>query len=172
VSAAAGAAAALAAADPPWLSPISLVWVGRILAGHQLAFGRPLLAGLHGAAGDGAARRATQELFAAATVVLAHDGGADPRFVFANRAALVLWRRRWAEMVGLPSRFSAAAAERDERAGALARALQGAIRDYAGVRVDSRGRRFRIEAARLWTLQDERGEPCGQAAAFNRWWWL
>ncbi len=162
----------MSAADPPWLAPTSLAWVERILAGHQHAFGRPLLAALPGAATEGAARRAAQELFAAATVVLAHDGGEDPRFVFANRAALVLWRRRWAEMVGLPSRLSAAPAERDERASALARALQGAIHNYAGVRIDSRGQRFRIEAARLWTLQDERGEPCGQAAAFSRWWRL
>ena len=162
----------MSAADPPWLAPTSLAWVERILAGHQHAFGRPLLAALPGTAADGEARRAAQELFAAATVVLAHDGGTDPRFVFANRAALVLWRRRWAEMVGLPSRLSAAPAERDERAGALARALQGPVRDYSGVRIDSRGQRFRIEAARLWTLQDEGGEPCGQAAAFNRWWAL
>lgn len=163
--------------DPPWLAPASLLWVERILAGHQHAFGQPLLAGLPRAPADGgttggATRQAAQELFAAATVVLAHDGGVNPRFVFANRAALVLWRRRWTEMVGLPSRLSAAPAERDERAGALARARLGAIRDYAGVRVDSRGRRFRIEAARLWTLHDARGQPCGQAAAFNRWWWL
>jgi hypothetical protein len=41
-----------------------------------------------------------------------------------------------------------------------------------GIRIDSRGRRFRIEGARLWTLLDERGRPLGQAASFARWWWL
>jgi hypothetical protein len=63
--------------------------------------------------------------------------------------------------------------QRAERAQALGRAQGlGAISDYAGIRVDSRGRRFRIEGARLWTLLDEQGRPQGQAASFARWWWL
>jgi hypothetical protein len=155
--------------DPPWLQAPALAWAGRILRSHHEAFGRPLLP----ASGVGRdPRQAAQELFAIDTVVLAHDGGADPRFTYANRAALCLWRRRWGEMVGLPSRLSAAPEQRPERQGALARARQCAVRDYAGLRVDSHGRRFRIEAARLWTLPDAGGEPGGQAAAFARWWWL
>jgi len=56
---------------------------------------------------------------------------------------------------------------------ALAEALRrGAISGYGGVRVDSSGRRFRIEGARLWTLRNEAGEACGQAAGFESWWWL
>ena len=46
-----------------------------------------------------------------------------------------------------------------------------AIEGYGGIRIDSRGRRFRIEGACLWTLRDEAGSPCGQAAAFESWWW-
>jgi hypothetical protein len=46
-----------------------------------------------------------------------------------------------------------------------------AIEGYGGIRIDSRSRRFRIEGARLWTLRDEAGNPCGQAAAFESWWW-
>lgn len=155
--------------EPPWLSPAALAWVERILSSHQRAFGRPLLAGT-GPTRD--RRQAAQELFAAATVVLAHDGGADPRFVYANRAALALWRRTWRDMVGLPSRLSAAPAQRGERSAALARARQRAIANYSGIRVDSRGRRFALEGARLWSLTGEQGDPGGQAAAFDRWWWL
>lgn len=155
--------------EPPWLRPAALAWVEGILTSHQRAFGRPLLAGT-GPIRD--PRQAAQELFAATTVVLAHDGGADPRFVYANGAALRLWRRPWREMVGLPSRLSAAPAQRGERSAALARAQREAIADYSGLRVDSRGRPFRLEGARLWTLLDTRGHPRGQAAAFARWWWL
>ncbi len=156
------------AAEAPWLAPATIALVERLLASHRLAFGRPLLA-----LGEAAPRQAAQELFAAATVVLAHDGGTDPRFTYANRAALALWRRPWAEMVGLPSRLSAEPSERGSRAATLARALsQRTVEDYAGIRVDSQGRRFRIEAARIWTLQDGDGRPCGQAAAFSRWWWI
>jgi hypothetical protein len=76
-------------------------------------------------------------------------------------------------MVGMPSRLTAEPGERAERAQALGRAQRlAAIDDYAGIRIDSRGRRFRIEGARLWTLLDERGRPLGQAASFARWWWL
>ncbi len=155
--------------EPPWLTPAALAWVERILVSHQRAFGRPLLAGT-GPTRD--RRQAAQELFAAATVVLAHDGGADPRFVYANGAALRLWQRPWLEMVGLPSRLSAPPAQRHERAAALAQARQEAIANYSGIRVDSRGRRFRLEGARLWSLHHGADRTDGQAACFSRWHWL
>jgi len=106
-------------------------------------------------------------------VVLAHDGSPDPRLTYANAAALSLWGRSWDVMVGMPSRLTAEPEERASRAAALATALrQDAIAGYGGVRIDSRGRRFQIANARLWTLRDAQGQPCGQAAAFSSWWWL
>jgi len=55
----------------------------------------------------------------------------------------------------------------------LARALRReAIEGYGGIRIDSSGRRFRIQGARLWTLRNTEGCPCGQAAAFKSWWWV
>lgn len=163
--------------DPPWLSPQACALAEWILASHRHLFGRPLLAGSrHGAIGDDGAtvsRSAAQELFAATICVLAHDGGEDPRLIYANRSALVLWGRRWGEMVGMPSRLTAAPGERPARRAMLTAALrQEAITGYGGVRVDRSGRRFRIEGARLWTVRDGAGAPCGQAAAFGRWWWL
>lgn len=157
--------------DPPWLSPASIALAERILVSHSPAFGGPLLAGV----GSGrSARQRAQELFAASVVVLAHDGGQDPRLLYANRAALRLWRRRWGEMVGMPSRLTAAPQERPDRAVALEKVRSGgAIRGYGGVRVDRAGRRFRIEGARLWNLEMPReGGGGGQAAAFSRWWWI
>lgn len=155
---------------PPWLSEAAIATAGRLLAGHRLAFGQPLLAGVqHGRS----ALQAAQELFVASTVVLAHDGSVDPRLIYANRAALLLWRRPWSAMVGLPSRLTAEPAERQSRAFALEQARRRqALTGYAGVRIDSSGRRFRIQKARLWTLRDGDGQPCGQAAAFATWWWL
>ncbi|MEB3332941.1 MAG: MEKHLA domain-containing protein [Synechococcaceae cyanobacterium] len=158
------------AADPGWLTPRSLEVAACILRSHQLAFGRPLLP-VRASSLD--RRQRAQELFQAPLVLLAHDGGEDPRLVWANREALRLWRRRWDTMVGLPSRLTAEPQWRRERAEALQRARRlEAIEGYAGVRVDSDGRRFRIEGARLWTLRDPAAAPCGQAAAFGRWWWL
>ncbi|MDM7951897.1 MAG: MEKHLA domain-containing protein [Cyanobium sp. CZS 25K] len=155
---------------PPWLSDSAIATAGRLIRGHRLAFDRPLLAGVESGRSP---LQAAQELFVAATVVLAHDGSADPRLIYANRAALLLWHRPWSAMVGLPSRLTAEPAERRSRAHALERARhRQALEGYAGIRIDSGGRRFRIENARLWTLREPGGLPCGQAAAFANWWWL
>lgn len=111
-------------------------------------------------------------------MVLAHDGAPldqdeGPRLIYANRAALRLWRRDWAAMVGLPSSLTAEPAERASRQQALACAQQQqAIANYSGIRIDSQGRRFAITGARIWTLRDTHGQPCGQAAAFGDWHWL
>lgn len=172
-----------ARAAAPWLSPAAQTAASRILTSHRRAYGRPLLAGLPA---DATRQQWAQALFVAETVVLAHDGAdptgdPGPRLIYANRAALGLWRRPWAELVGMPSRLTAEPGERAGRAHVLAGVRrQQAIRDYSGVRVDSQGRRFRIAAARVWTLwsgeasgdPDGGGEPCGQAAAFSHWWWL
>jgi hypothetical protein len=186
------AAAETAAAEPPaaapsasetadqpaaaaWLTAAAITSACRILDSHQRVFERPLIA--EPAGGLVPVQRA-QALFSSERLVLAHDGAdpagdPGPRLIYANRAALRLWRRPWHAMVGMPSRLTAEPGERAERAQALGRAQRlAAIDDYAGIRVDSRGRRFRIEGARLWTLLDERGRPLGQAASFARWWWL
>jgi hypothetical protein len=157
-----------------------------LCASHQLGFGRPLIAAAHPATAANLAapdpRLLAQELFAAATVVLAHDGAdptgdPGPRLIYANRAALQLWRRPWAELVGMPSRLTAEPAERAGRARALASVQrQHAITNYTGVRIDSQGRRFQIRGARVWTLwrpgASGTPEPCGQAAAFSAWHWF
>jgi len=159
----------LGASEAPWLTAASLANAELILRSHLRTWGSPLVP-LRPAS---PARLQAQELFTTATVVLAHDGAEDPRLIYANRAALTLWRRDWSAMVGLPSRLTAEPAERRGRAGALAEALRrGAIAGYGGVRVDSGGRRFRIENTRLWTLGDGTGQACGQAACFESWWWL
>ena len=155
----------------PWLTPEVQRIASRIVASHALGFGQPLLARVDPV-------HLARELFQLDTVVLAHDGadpGGDPgpRLIYANAAALRLWRRPWGGQIGLPSRLTAEPQERTGRARMLHTALeQHAIRGYCGIRIDSRGRRFQIRNARLWTLRDEAGVPCGQAAAFSEWWWL
>ena len=123
-------------------------------------------------------RLRAQELFAASDVVLAHDGGdpsldPGPRLIYANAAALRLWRRSWGELVGMPSRLTAEPEQRLTRSEALERArVSGGIRGYSGIRIDSQGRRFQIVGARIWSLIAVDGAVCGQAAAFENWWWL
>lgn len=164
-----------APAAAPWLSPGAIATANRILHSHALAFGTPLIASLPG---DATPEQWAQALFAAERVVLAHDGAnpADdpgPRLIYANRAALRLWQRNWFELVGMPSRLTAEPAARQERTRALLQAQsQQAIANYGGIRIDSQGRRFRIDGAKVFSLCNAAGEPCGQAACFSRWYWI
>jgi hypothetical protein len=193
----------LSADNPAWLTPAAIRLACCIAWSHSQAFGRPLLAspatraarpaagiaaqasdqgndqgGDQGSEQGSEQRLLAQELFATDTVVLAHDGapldaGEGPRLIYANRAALRLWRRNWGSMVGMPSSRTAEPSARTERQQALAAALQQlAISNYSGIRIDSAGRRFAINSARIWTLIDTSGQPCGQAAAFSDWHWL
>ncbi|MFM7235607.1 MAG: MEKHLA domain-containing protein [Cyanobium sp.] len=141
-----------------------------LLKSYREAFGSSLMARIGNRNDE---RLQAQELFAADLAVLAHDGAADPRLIYANATALRLWRRSWGEMVGMPSRLTAEREERNGRAKALVQAQQqGALMGYGGTRVDAQGRRFWIEGARLWTLRGQEGEEQGQAARFASWWWL
>ncbi|NBQ22250.1 MAG: MEKHLA domain-containing protein [Synechococcaceae bacterium WB6_3B_236] len=156
---------AAATNDPPWLSPQILGLTSLVLDSHQRLYGQPLLR----AQGS---RLAAQELFVLDRVVLCHDGSADPRFIYANRAALQLFKRSWPQMVGLPSRLSARQQHHLDRRQALEKARrQEALTGYGGERVDSQGRRFQIRNARLWNLLDEERHYRGQAACFGNWWW-
>ncbi|MGA1304247.1 MAG: MEKHLA domain-containing protein [Cyanobium sp.] len=153
--------------EPPWLEPPALEVVALILESHNLAFGHPLIAGT---AFHRNLRLAAQEVFAADQAVLAHDDSEDPRLIYANSAAIQLWRRPWAEMIGLPSRLTAEPKEQGARAKALASAKQqDALAGYTGIRVDTEGRRFRIEGARVWSFRDAGGKGRGQAATFSSW---
>lgn len=101
-------------------------------------------------------------------VILSHDGGDDPAFVYANRAAARLWRMPIDELVGMPSRLSAPSEHRDSRASMLEEAAEtGVLRGYRGERVAKDGTRFVIEGATLWTVDYPDGP--GQAVVFRDW---
>ena len=103
-------------------------------------------------------------------VVLAHDGGADPRFIYANERAQACFEYAADELIGLPSRLSAEAPERAERQRLLDRVSRdGFIADYSGIRIAKSGRRFQIANAIVWQLIDENGTRHGQAATFSEW---
>lgn len=109
-------------------------------------------------------------LYEAPMVILAHDTAADPVFFYGNLAAQQLFELGWAELVALPSRYSAEPVAREERQRLLDLVTrQGYIDNYAGVRIAKSGKRFRIEHATVWNLQGKDGQVLGQAAAFNHW---
>ena len=113
---------------------------------------------------------AADALFHAPFVVLSHDAAPDPILTYGNRQALELFELTWEELIQMPSRLTAEAPDRAERARLLAQvAAQRFIDDYSGVRISRTGQRFRIERATVWNLTDDRGQVCGQAATFREW---
>lgn len=132
-----------------------------IAASYRRLTGHDLVAG-----GDDTA----DVLWFARQVIVAHGTEDDPRFFFANRAALDRFETTLDAFIGLPSRLSAEAPQRGERQALLDRVSRdGFIADYAGVRISAKGRRFRIAAATVWNLIDDHGAVHGQAAAFDQW---
>jgi hypothetical protein len=109
-------------------------------------------------------------LWSAPIVIVAHDTAPDPIFFFGNVRALALFETTPENFTAMPSRLSAEAELREERARLMARVTQGDfIDDYSGIRISATGRRFRIHRATVWNLVDAAGRLHGQAAAFSDW---
>src|SRR5580658_4027525 len=143
-----------------------------VVAAHTLCLarsfkkwtGRDLLPGNFSAA------ELAEKIFNAPFVVVSHGTQADPILNYGNRAALTLWEISWEEFTRTPSRLTAEAPNREERARLLeAVTRQGFSDNYSGIRISKNGRRFEISRAIVWNLVSEAGEPCGQAATFSEW---
>ncbi|KQX52137.1 MULTISPECIES: MEKHLA domain-containing protein [unclassified Ensifer] len=102
--------------------------------------------------------------------LLAHDRSDDPRFFYANKTAQACFGYSWQEFIGMPSRLSAEAPNREERQRLLdSVSTKGFIDSYRGLRIAKSGRRFWIENAIVWQLVRANGEHAGQAAMFHSW---
>lgn len=109
-----------------------------------------------------------EQLYEAPYILLSHGTQADPIFNFGNQAALQLFELTWTELTQLPSRFSAEAPNREERARLLDQVNRfGFIDNYQGVRISSSGKRFLIRQATVWNLYDDEDNYRGQAACFS-----
>lgn len=114
--------------------------------------------------------QASESLFRAPFVVLSHDNREDPVFTYGNETALRLFELDWSALVRMPSRFSAEAPNREERARLLLEvSRKGFIHNYEGVRISRKGVRFRVRNAVVWNLLDGSGAKVGQAATFSQW---
>jgi hypothetical protein len=112
----------------------------------------------------------SQKVFEAPFVIVSHDTEDDPILNYGNRTALALWEMSWEELARTPSRLTAEAPNRDERARLLEVVTRrGFIDDYSGIRISKTGRRFCISHATVWNLLAEDDKPRGQAAMFDRW---
>jgi hypothetical protein len=120
--------------------------------------------------GNFSAAELAEKIFNAPFVVVSHGTQADPILNYGNRAALALWEMSWDDSTRTPSRLTAEAPNREERARLLEEVTRKGFSDnYSGVRISKNGRRFEIFRATVWNLVSETGEYCGQAATFSEW---
>lgn len=120
--------------------------------------------------GNFSAAEFSEKLFHAPFVQVSHGTEADPILNYGNATALALWEMPWAELTQIPSRLTAEAPNREERARLLdAVTARGFIDDYSGIRISKSGRRFKISQATVWNLLDAHGNFYGQAAMFSHW---
>ena len=114
-----------------------------------------------------------RDLFLSPFVVAASNDKADPLLIYGNQKAMDLWELPWNEFTRMPARKTAEPVEQADRARFLAEVRkEGFVKDYAGIRISSAGRRFRIRQATVWNLLDDGGRYCGQAVTFDQWEYL
>jgi hypothetical protein len=157
----------------PWLAADRCRHARRLVTSFQAKTGQLLLPEWGEGDLEQSDETIAQQLFGASKIIVSHGGEVDPILNYGNGAALRLWELDWVSFVQTPSRLTAEPVERADRELLLAEAkLRGYIKDYRGVRISSTGRRFWIEDVVLWTVTDELGQDCGQAACFDRWRYL
>ena len=150
-----------------WQSPFVIAHTQCLVRSYRHFTGKDLLPGVDD---PGALARAVYE---APFVLVSHGTEADPVLNYGNAAAQALWEMSWEQLTKTPSRFTAEAPNREERARLLAQvSAHGFIGNYAGIRISSTGRRFRIHQAIVWNLINEISQICGQAATFENWEYL
>jgi len=148
----------------PWQDPSVIAQTQLIARSLKQWTGRDLLPGEFSPA-DFAER-----VFHAPFVLVSHGTETDPVLNYGNQNALKLWDMSWDELTSTPSRLTAEAPNREERARLLsAVTANGHIDNYTGIRIAKTGRRFRITKALVWNLLDEHRRHSGQAAMFEHW---
>jgi hypothetical protein len=148
----------------PWQTPTAIEQIQTITRSLKHFTGRDLLPGEYSAIA------LAEKVFHAPFVLVSHGTEADPVLNYGNATALALWEMSWDELTRTPSRLTAEAPNREERARLLATVTQhGYIDNYSGIRISKNGRRFRITRATVWNLLARDCKPAGQAAMFSQW---
>lgn len=111
-------------------------------------------------------------LWNAPFAILAHNNNEDPTFEYGNKAALDLFECEWSELIGTPSRESAAPDKeiQEDRSALLAQALEkGYVDDYEGWRKSFKGKPFKVSNATIFNIESPGGAAVGQGAVLRQW---
>jgi len=151
---------------PIWKQPEIMRWSEVLATSYRRLIGEELID-----ADD--LGQLSHDLFHAPFVLVSHGTQTDPIFNYANQTALQLWGLNWNEFTRTPSASVTQPDEIEDRALMLKQAAeQGYIDNCEGTRIAKTGKKFLIKQVRLWNLEDEKGDRCGQAATFPNWQWL
>ena len=115
-------------------------------------------------------RQDAEGLFLANFAVMSHGVESDPLLNYANKFALNLWGFDPLILISTPSRLTAEPKAQNERDRILKETQRkGFFKNYEGVRISAKGRRFIISNVTIWNVSGTCGEPLGQAATFRNW---
>lgn len=121
---------------------------------------------------DGDLSQISRLLFEAPFAVLAHDAADEPRFNYANQAALDLFEGTWDEVIGMESRKSAdpeAEAQEDRQKLLKDTEEKGCSTGFSVWRRSLKGNRFQMHDAELWNVEAPTGKRVGQAVLVSHW---
>lgn len=150
--------------QPEWATPVMLAWCQNLLDSYVFWVKKELISRC------GTSFDQAQRLFNSPFVVASHGIQKDPILNYGNQVALDLWEMDWTQFTQTPSRLTAEPVNREERARMLSQARkQGYLSDYRGIRISSSGKRFSVEQATIWDIQNSEGEVLGQGATFSTW---
>lgn len=150
--------------QPDWATPFMLTWCQYLLDSYAFWVKKELVIR------SGTSFEQAECLFNSPFVVASHGMQEDPVLNYGNRVALDLWEMDWEQFTQTPSRLTAEPVNREARARMLSQAKkQGYISDYSGIRISNTGKRFWVEQAIIWTIQNPDGGVLGQGATFSTW---
>lgn len=149
--------------ESDWTNPLALTWRQYLLDSYVHWAGKELIS-----RSDSSYEQA-QRLFDSLFVVVSPALQDDPVLNYGNRTALDLWEMDWDRFTQTPSCSTAEPVNREERARMLSQARkQGYLPDYRSIRISSTGKRFLVERATIWAIQQPDGTPLGQGATLAR----
>ena len=104
------------------IARVNAIWQSESVIAHTQILARSLkhLTGRDLLAGNFSPAELAEKIFHAPFVLVSHGTEADPVLNYGNAAALALWEMSWAELTRTPSRLTAEAPNREERARLLA----------------------------------------------------
>jgi hypothetical protein len=100
---------------------------------------------------------------------LAQNANVNSYFIYVNKYVLSCFKYSNEGILSIPSRFSAAIENRDERDLLFNKvAIDGIVYNYKGERVGKYEKSFTIHDTIVWQLQNSNGDVWGQGALFWR----